>query len=83
MIKNSGMSVDTVSKGGADMATSSIFHNVKIDCPEKAEAFVAALEASINDPWVREGEKKHKVVTDPATIRMIMKKNKESRESIR
>ena len=28
------------------MATSSIFHNVKIDTPEKAEAFVAALEAS-------------------------------------
>ncbi|MGP1349810.1 MAG: hypothetical protein ACTTK0_09290 [Stomatobaculum sp.] len=33
------------------MATSSIFHAVKIDTPEKAEAFVAALEASQKDPW--------------------------------
>ena len=30
------------------MATSSIFHNVKIDTPEKAEAFVAALRDKFN-----------------------------------
>ena len=28
------------------MATSSIFHNVRISAPEQAEAFVAALEAA-------------------------------------
>lgn len=32
------------------MATSSIFHNIVIDDPAKAEAFVAALEASEADP---------------------------------
>ena len=37
------------------MATSSIFHNVVIDDPAKAEAFVAALEASETDPRRRPG----------------------------
>jgi len=32
------------------MATSSIFANVKITDPKKAEAFVNALEASANEP---------------------------------
>ena len=32
------------------MATSSIFHNIVINDPAKAEAFVAALEASEADP---------------------------------
>ena len=32
------------------MATSSIFANIKITKPDKIEAFVDALEASIADP---------------------------------
>lgn len=32
------------------MATSSIFANVKITAPKKAEAFVNALETSANEP---------------------------------
>lgn len=33
------------------MATSSIFHNVVIDDPKKANNFVSAIEASIADPY--------------------------------
>ena len=36
--------------GGASMATSSIFANVKITDPQKVEAFVEALDASAHDP---------------------------------
>lgn len=64
------------------MATSSIFHNVKIDSPEKAEAFVAALEASEKEPWVRVNPEKHTVVTDPSIIRGIMEANKRNRETV-
>lgn len=63
------------------MATSSIFHNVKIDTPEKAEAFVTALEASEKEPWIRRSQEKHSVVTDPAIIRQIMESNKRARET--
>lgn len=72
-----------LTKGGADMATSSIFHTVKIDTPEKAEAFVAALEASEKDPWVRVSSEKHTVVTDPTIIRGILERNKKSRETVK
>ena len=65
------------------MATSSIFHNVKIDTPEKAEAFVAALEASENEPWVRVSPEKLTVITDPVAIRKIMETNKKSRETVK
>ena len=58
------------------MATSSIFHSIKIDTEEKAEAFVDALEASEKEPWVRKSKERHSVVTDPDTIRNIMEKNK-------
>ena len=34
------------------MATSSIFHNVIINDPDKADAFISAIEASIADPYV-------------------------------
>ena len=33
------------------MAASSIFHTVVIDDPQKAEAFIAAIESSIADPY--------------------------------
>lgn len=64
------------------MATSSIFHNVKIDSPEQAEAFVSALEASENDPWVRvTGSQRHTVNTDMELSKRLMKMclNKESK----
>ena len=32
------------------MATSSIFHNIVISDPKKADAFIDAIEASIADP---------------------------------
>lgn len=55
------------------MATSSIFHNVKIDTPQKAEAFVDALEASEKDPWVRvTGDTRHAVNTDMELSRRLM-----------
>ena len=65
------------------MATSSIFHNVKIDTPEKAEAFVAALETSEKEPWVRINPERHVVESDPSVIRQIMETNKRNRESIK
>lgn len=46
------------------MATSSIFYNIKINDPKKAEAFVAALEASEKDPWIRTNPGRYKVNTD-------------------
>lgn len=64
------------------MATSSIFHDIKIDTPEKAEAFVAALEASEKEPWVRvSGSDRYVVETNPSRIRTIMEMNKKARES--
>jgi len=64
------------------MATSSVFHNVKIDTPEKAEAFVAALEASEKEPWIRVNPERHSVVTDPVIIRQIMETNRKNRERV-
>ncbi|MBR5756217.1 MAG: hypothetical protein IKX96_01530 [Firmicutes bacterium] len=62
------------------MATSSIFHTVKIDTPEKAEAFVAALEASEKDPWVRISQNKHTVETNPQVIKHLFDLNRQSGE---
>ena len=65
------------------MATSSIFHNVKIDTPEKAEAFVAALEASEKDPWVRvSGSKRYTVETNPDVIRNLHEMRRKKREQL-
>ena len=63
----------TDEKGGAIMATSSIFTNVKITDPKKAEAFINALDASANEP------KKAKtvelsLVTDLNELRRMMAK---------
>lgn len=72
---------DKDTEGGVDMATSSIFHNVKIDTPEKAEAFVAALEASEKEPWVRvSGSKKYTVETNPDVIRNLHEMRRKKRE---
>ena len=59
------------------MATSSIFHNSKLDTPEKSEAFVVVLEASENEPWIRvSGYAKYTVETDPDVIRSLYEMQK-------
>ncbi|WP_297967938.1 hypothetical protein [uncultured Anaerovibrio sp.] len=54
------------------MATSSIFHNVVINDPKKAEAFISAIEASIADPYKTENKSKAKVETDPNKLNHII-----------
>ena len=63
------------------MATSSIFHNVRISDPTQAEAFVAAMEASENDPWVRSDSPIHKVNTDRELSRRLAELRRKARES--
>lgn len=67
------------------MATSSIFHTVKIDTKEKAARFVAALEAS--EKAEQEAAKHHRpkrvkvrYVSDPKEIREMMRRRRESRK---
>ncbi|MBE6658642.1 MAG: hypothetical protein E7604_09385 [Ruminococcaceae bacterium] len=56
------------------MATSSIFAHVKITDPQKAEAFVNALEASENDPKVKPSAPVIPTLTDLDAIRRLMAK---------
>ncbi len=56
------------------MATSSIFANIKITEPEKAEAFVEALEASIADPMPASNIPQKTVLSNPDKIREILAK---------
>jgi len=59
------------------MPTSSIFARVKISDPQKAEAFVQALEASANDPKRKPTAPVIPTVTDLEEIRKIVaKRNK-------
>ena len=60
--------------GGVRMPTSSIFANIKIDDPERAEAFVSALEASANDPKVKPSAHIIPTITDLDSIRKLMAK---------
>ena len=46
------------------MATSSIFANIKLTEPEKIEAFVAALDASIADPMPHSDTPRKTVLSD-------------------
>ena len=64
------------------MATSSIFHTVQLNTPEKAEAFVAALEASVNDPWVRPEHRRKTVETDANEIRRLHEMRRRNRERV-
>ena len=50
------------------MATSSIFHNIVITDPKKADAFVAALDASLADPYKRPDSPLTHVVSDKNEI---------------
>ena len=61
------------------MATSSIFANIKITDPQKIEAFVDALEASIADPLPPSNAPKKTVLSDPDKIREILAKRSENR----
>lgn len=54
------------------MATSSIFANVKITDPKKAEAFVNALEASANKPKKKPSAPIIPTITDLVAIRKLM-----------
>ena len=56
------------------MATSSIFANIKITDPQKAEAFVNALEASANDPKRKSSEPSTPRLTDLDAIRKLVAK---------
>lgn len=56
------------------MATSSIFANIKITEPEKIEAFVDALEASIADPMPPSNSPRKTVLSNPDKIREILAK---------
>lgn len=56
------------------MATSSIFANIKITEPQKIEAFVDAIEASIADPMPLSSFPKKSVLSDPDKIREILAK---------
>lgn len=60
------------------MATSSIFANIKITEPEKIEAFVNALEASIADPMPHSETPRKAVLSDPDKIRELWNKRKEN-----
>ena len=53
------------------MATSSIFHNIVINDPDAAEAFVTALEASSADPYTPPDVSPEKVEENPETLRRI------------
>ena len=64
------------------MATSSIFANIKITDPQKIEAFVDALEASIADPLPPSNTPKKTVLSDPDKIREILAKRSENRRAI-
>ena len=59
------------------MATSSIFANVKITDPEKAEAFINALDAAANAPRISRKPSNMRYVTDHDEIRRMFEKRKE------
>lgn len=61
------------------MATSSIFHNVVITDPKKADAFIAAIEESIADPYKRPEGPLNKVNTDPAVSRRLAEMRRRAR----
>ena len=56
------------------MPTSSIFTNVKITDPTKAEAFINALDEAANAPHEKKQREKAHILTDHEEIRKLMKK---------
>lgn len=57
------------------MPTSSIFTNVKITDPEKAEALINALDVAANMPRDRKERKESHILTDHDAIRRLMSKS--------
>ena len=62
-------------QGGVSMATSSIFANVIITDPIKAEAFIDALDAAADTPKEKKAPT-NALVTDIEKIRAMMAKKK-------
>lgn len=60
--------------GGALMATSSIFVNVKITDPKKAEVFIDALDASAKEPKRKPSVPDIPILSDVDEIRRLMAK---------
>lgn len=56
------------------MPTSSIFNNVKITDPEKAEAFINALDEAANNPPVRKERTESHILTNHEEIRKLMER---------
>lgn len=64
------------------MATSSIFHNIVINDPKKADAFVAALDASLADPYKRPDGPLTQVVSDKNEILRLHELRRKNRGNI-
>ena len=62
--------------GGVSMATSSIFANVKITDPKKAEAFINAMDAAANSPKKNTQTTTSFLVDDPKKIKEMLAKRK-------
>jgi hypothetical protein len=61
------------------MATSSIFANVVIDDPKKAEAFIDAYVEAMENPKRKSYLGNNSLVTDPDEIRRILSKGEKSK----
>jgi hypothetical protein len=67
-------------KGGNNMATSSIFHNVRISDKKQAKAFVAALEACEKEGPLKTDRSFHTVNTDRELSKKLAEMRKKARE---
>ena len=63
------------------MPTSSIFTNVKLTDPKKAEAFINALDEAANAPYVKKERGDSHILTDHEEIRKLMEKGLEDLEN--
>ena len=61
------------------MPSSSIFENVKITDPKKAEAFINAMDAEANLPRKNTQTATHYLVNDPEKIKEMFAKRKSKR----
>lgn len=65
------------------MATSSIFENVRIDTPNKAEAFASALAEAAEDSRSRvKATPRRETVTDQKEIRKLFERDREARKKV-
>ena len=63
------------------MPTSSIFTNVKITDPKKAEAFINALDEAADAPYEKKERGESHILTDHEEIRKLMEKGLEDLEN--